>query len=95
MFQVNSVRSVRTEAANQRSPAAAGGAVLLHMNGRQQTTPLYHWLGADAERVAASAGKAAIGPQPATSRAQRTIPLYHWLGAEAEGMAAQAGSTRN
>jgi hypothetical protein len=91
MFRVNSVRSVRTEAASQRPRAAAGGAALLHMNGRQRTTPLYHWLGADAERVAASAGKAGTAPQPATSRAQRTIPLYHWLGADAESIAAEMG----
>ncbi len=59
---------------------------------RQPTTPLYHWLGADAEPVAASAGKAGTGPKRSAPRARLTIPLYHWLGAAAESVAKASGS---
>ena len=39
--------------------------------------PLYHWFGADAERVAEQALAEA-----------KTRPFYYWLGAEAEEMLA-------
>ncbi len=41
--------------------------------------PLYHWLGADAERVADEAMVEA-----------KITPFYHWLGADAEEVVAVA-----
>jgi hypothetical protein len=45
-------------------------------SGEPPLPPLYHWLGADAERVAIEA----LGETNIT-------PFYHWLGAEAEKLA--------
>jgi len=47
-------------------------------HGAPPMPPLYHWLGADAERVAMDA-----------AHETKSTPLYHWLGADAERVSAR------
>ena len=65
MYQTKAVRAV--------SKAQSRGAPPM--------PPLYHWLGADAERVADGAMAEA-----------KITPFYYWLGADAEKVAAIAGA---
>jgi len=86
MFGVTIVRPVRTTTAHRRPRATVVGAVPVLIDGRQRAMPLYHWLGADAERVAASAGKGSAGRKQALSRTRPATSLYHWLGADADSV---------
>jgi hypothetical protein len=65
MYQTKAVRTV--------SKAQSRGVPLL--------PPLYHWLGADAERVAIEA-----------LAETKITPFYHWLGGDAEKVAAFAAA---
>jgi len=64
MYQVKPIPTLDKTSAVEAPPAAA-------------TPPLYHWLGADAERLAQEVARDVLDP----------LSFYHWLGADAEAAA--------